>query len=179
MFESALYYSSKSQKPLSFDKLKISKFILATIHRAESTNDINVLKNIINAFNEIHKSVPLVIPLHPRTLNILQQNKIKTSFHIIEPVGYLQMIWLLQNSSLVITDSGGLQKEAFFFNKICLTIRNETEWLELLSTKNNILVGTETKNILDKFNSNPIFIPSNESIFGNGNTSEIIINNLN
>lgn len=178
MYESSLYYSNKSLMPSFFTKNNISKFILATIHRAESTNDVIILSNIIRAFNEINKIIPIVMPLHPRTLDIIKTNNIRIDFFIIDPVGYLEMLWLLQNSFLVITDSGGVQKEAYFFQKFCLTIRNETEWIELVTSGNNILVGTETNNILNAFNNNVSFKQSNSNIFGNGNTSEIILNTL-
>ena len=96
---------------------------------------------------------------------------------MINPVGYLEMLWLIQNCSLVITDSGGVQKEAYFFEKRCLTIRNETEWTELLKNNNNILVGYEVNKILLEFNTKKRF-KSCGKLFGSGNTSELIINEL-
>ena len=90
-----------------------------------------VLKEIISALNYINKYIPVILPIHPRTLKILNKNNISYDFIIIDPVSYLEINWLINNSYLVITDSGGLQKEAFFYEKKCITIRKETEWVLL------------------------------------------------
>ena len=115
MYDNALYFQKYSKAP-NFSKPQI--FILATIHRAENTNDLQKLSSIFRALNKIAKEIPIVLPLHPRTKQILKNSRINISnsnFIITNPVGYLEMINLLENCSLVITDSGGLQKEAFFF----------------------------------------------------------------
>ena len=175
MFDGALFYSKHSKKP----KIDLNKkFILATIHRAENTDEIYKLKSIIKALNEISKDIQVILPLHPRTKKVLTNNNIKLDFPSIEPVGYLNMIWLIRNSELIVTDSGGLQKESFFFKKSCITLREETEWTELLETGNNILVGHDDIKIMNAFKS----ITNNKIIFsnlyGNGNASQIIINHL-
>ena len=90
---------------------------------------------MVQALNTINESKPVIIPIHPRTRSIIKDNNIEVSFQMINPVGYLEMIWLIQNCSLVITDSGGLQKEAYFFDKCCLTTRTETEWVELVEKR--------------------------------------------
>ena len=95
-------------------------------------DNIQNIKSVVEALNTINDSIPVIMPVHPRTHSIIKENNIAVTFKIINPLGYLEMLWLIQNCSLVITDSGGLQKEAYFFEKCCLTIRNETEWVELI-----------------------------------------------
>ena len=176
MYESALYYSKYSKKP---DDLDIKdKFILATFHRAEITNNINNLKNIIDALNDINKDLKVIVPIHPRTNKVLKINKINCNFKLIKPVSYLEMIWLIQNSNIVMTDSGGLQKESYFFNKICLTLRDETEWIELVHSGNNIIVGSKKEKILDSFYKKRKFIPTKENLYGLGDTSKIIVDEI-
>ncbi|WP_410966352.1 UDP-N-acetylglucosamine 2-epimerase, partial [Salmonella sp. SAL4449] len=84
---------------------------------------------------------PVVLPLHPRTRGVIERLGLKLEVQVIDPVGYLEMIWLLQRSGLVLTDSGGVQKEAFFFGKPCVTMRDQTEWVELVTCGANVLVG--------------------------------------
>jgi len=133
MLDAAMYYRKHARKP-GFDIAE--KFILATIHRAENTDDPSRLKSIFKELNMIGKEVPIYLPLHPRTRKILEALNLKTSLHInikiIEPVSYLEMIYLLEKCTMVMTDSGGLQKEAFFFKKLCVTLHDETEWVELV-----------------------------------------------
>lgn len=119
-------------------------FILATLHRAENTDDSRRLAAIVRALNSLHERVaPVVLPLHPRTRKALAMTGISLNVTVLEPLGYLQMIWLLQHCGLVITDSGGLQKEAFFFGKTCVTLRDQTEWVELTHCGANRLVGAD------------------------------------
>jgi UDP-GlcNAc3NAcA epimerase len=147
MFDAAMFYSSKARKPNGFIP---DKFILSTFHRAENTDDTNKLKSIYNAINDISTEIPVVLPLHPRTKNKLSEIGVdiaKSSIIIMPPVGYLEMVWLLKNCSLVMTDSGGLQKEAFFFKKNCVIMREETEWVELTENNINFLAGSDIKRI--------------------------------
>ena len=148
MQDVAIYYDNFAKK---LDLNLPSEFILTTIHRAENTDDINRLKNIIDALNEISKEIKIVCPIHPRTRNIIADNNIDVDFIIIEPVSYLEIVYLLKNCKLVMTDSGGLQKEAYFFKKLCLTLRDETEWLELVTNGFNKLVGANSKSIISGF----------------------------
>lgn len=154
--------------------LSSNKYILTTIHRAENTNDINRLKNIIKALNESNKTV--VLPIHPRTTKYIENYGLSfnSNIKVIEPVGYLDMINLEMNAEKIVTDSGGVQKEAFFMNKPCITMRDETEWVETVENGWNIVVGTDKKKILDAITS---FIPKEEQkdIFGDGKASEKII----
>lgn len=147
MQDSAMLFATQATKPQCFE-LK-DGFILTTIHRAENTDDPQRLTGIFTALNEIAATTPVVLPLHPRTRNIIKNLNIDTSkLTLIDPVGYLEMIWLLQRTGLVLTDSGGVQKEAFFFNKACVTMRDQTEWVELVEGGFNELVGADEDKIL-------------------------------
>ena len=180
MMDVALFYAKiSSQKSKIIEQLNCNEFVLATIHRPENTDDVESLKNIVSAFNTIAQKINLVLPLHPRTKAIIDKNKIDTFFKIIEPVGYFDMLELLKNCKLVVTDSGGLQKEAFYFHKHCITIRKQTEWLELLSGGFSCLVDSKSEDIINAYekmeNKKSDF---NIDYFGNGNASEIVVNTL-
>ena len=125
-------------------------FCVATVHRAENTDDVSKLSGIVAALEEIASSVPVVLPLHPRTRASLAAAGIALRHvEIVNPVGYGDMVGLLRSCQCVLTDSGGLQKEAFFFRKPCVTMRRETEWTELVELGANFLAGTETGAIVD------------------------------
>lgn len=148
MQDSAIHYSKYAKPPKNFSLS--DGFILTTLHRAENTNNKDRLKAIIDALNYLHKNVsPVILPIHPRTRKILLEQELVLDIHLIEPVGYLEMIWLLKHAGLVLTDSGGVQKEAFFFNKACVTMRDETEWVELVELGANILVGADRNKIIE------------------------------
>lgn len=147
MQDSALFFANKATKPDSFDLP--DGFVLATLHRAENTDNPQRLADIVAALNEVHARIsPVVLPLHPRTRALLVTHGLKLSVELIEPVGYLEMIWLLQRAGLILTDSGGVQKEAFFFGKACVTMRDQTEWVELIEVGANELVGADTGRII-------------------------------
>lgn len=152
MQDAAMYYAQKAQeKSRIISQLGLTDFVLATIHRQENTDDPVKLQEIISGLNLINKEIQVVVPLHPRTRNILQQLNLQPAFTIIDPVGYFDMIMLLQHCKLVVTDSGGVQKEAFFFGKHCITLREQTEWVELVEHGFNRIVGTNTDLLLDAF----------------------------
>lgn len=176
MLDSALYFLNKARSESQvLNQINLSKFCLATIHRAENTDDSNKIKQIIDTLNLQHEDLPVVMPLHPRTKEKLIKYGIKTRFHIIDPVGYLDMLLLLDTCEFVITDSGGLQKEAYFFKKPCLTLRDQTEWVELIEAGVNKLVGCSSE---DFFNSLASFRKSqpdfSTQLYGNGDASEKI-----
>ena len=176
MYDAALYYEDKAQlKSDILRRIGTKKFVLATIHREENADSPEKLRSIIAGLNEIHKQVPVVVPLHPRTRNILAQQYILPNFIIIDPVGYFDMIMLLKNAELVITDSGGVQKEAFFFGKQCITLREQTEWIELVEKGLNVLVGSDSRRLIFAFNS----FSTQESdfsanLYGNGHAAKTI-----
>ena len=154
--------------------LDLQDFILATIHRQENTDNPENLKNIIFALNEINKQIQVVVPLHPRTKNVIENQGIKAHFKIIEPVSYFDMLMLLKSCKMVITDSGGLQKEAFFFGKHCITLRKETEWIELVENDFNILTGSSFEKIKNAFE---ILMDKKSdfsvNLYGNGDAAKI------
>jgi UDP-GlcNAc3NAcA epimerase len=179
MFDASLFFKEKAYQPDFFSKNKkdLGKFILATIHRAENTDNIEKLKNIFKALSS--SQIPVIIPLHPRTKGKLKDLNIKISdmVHLIDPVGYLEMIWLENNCELVCTDSGGVQKEAYFFHKPCITIRDETEWVELVESGWNKLVGSDNAAIIDGISN--FKIPKiHGNLYGNGNSAELIVDVL-
>lgn len=147
MQDSALFFAQRATEPLGLTLQ--DGFILVTLHRAENTDDPVRLASIIDALNEIQSTIaPVVLPLHPRTRNVIEKLGLKLNVKIIDPVGYLEMLWLLQRSSLILTDSGGVQKEAFFFRKPCVTMRDQTEWVELVTCGANVLVGADYESIV-------------------------------
>jgi UDP-GlcNAc3NAcA epimerase len=183
MQDGALFYKNLAVKP----KCEIKDdFILCTIHRAENTDDENRLKNIFKALGEIAQDKQIVLPLHPRTKKILTDLNIDTSsLTIIDPVGYLEMVWLIDHCQLVMTDSGGLQKEAYFFQKPCITLRDETEWVELVEIGANTLVGADKEKIVESFLSivddNKLKTKNQKletNLYGNGTASQKIIKEL-
>ena len=176
MQDGAIFYKDLAVKPSCNIE---SSYVLSTIHRAENTDDIERLKSIIDALNEINKKKQVILPLHPRTKNIIEQNNIKTEFTIIDPAGYLEMVWLIDHCDLVMTDSGGLQKEAYFFHKPCITLRDETEWVELIKNGFNVLVGANKSKILDAYiQGSDENLNFDVDLYGNGKASKNIIENL-
>ena len=177
MYEGAMHFSKQSKKPEELNNIHHKNYVLATIHRAETTNNVENLKSVIKALNTINETTPVILPIHPRTRSSIRDHNLEVTFEMINPVGYLEMLWLIQNCSLVITDSGGLQKEAYFFEKCCLTIRTQTEWKELIEGGNNILVGYDVNKILSEFNTQRKFVSSGR-LYGKGNTAELILNEI-
>lgn len=170
MYEASLYYKEKMQKPIWFDSLKLNQFILCTIHRAENTDDIEKLTNILEGLELSQKDI--ILPLHPRTVHKIKQYDIliPKNIKIVEPVGYLEMVWLEVNCGFIVTDSGGVQKEAYFHNKYCITLREETEWVELVDQGLNSLVGSNPEKIRNSIeNMKKIKFPV--GIYGDGQTA--------
>lgn len=168
---------SKDTKVLKELNLKEKKYILCTIHRQSNLISKDKLKNIISALRENKEKV--ILPVHPRTKKVLQYYNLKLPANIvlIEPLGYLDMTSVLSNSRIVVTDSGGLQKESSFYNIPCLVLREETEWGELVDNGYSILVGAAKEKIIEglktnNFNSNKI------DCFGDGNAGAKIIKAL-
>jgi UDP-GlcNAc3NAcA epimerase len=181
MYDYLIFYSKllpKENKIIRKINLKRNNYILATIHRAENTDDKIRLKNIISSLNEISFRRKIVLPIHPRTKKMLMENKISASnIKTIPPISYLYMLGLEKDCCAIVTDSGGIQKEAYFFKKPCITIRSETEWAELVEAGVNFLVDANDeeirnkveKSFTDKFNFNKKF-------YGNGEASDKIVN---
>jgi UDP-GlcNAc3NAcA epimerase len=177
MLDGAVFYKDLAVKP---SNVNISNnYILCTIHRAENTDDENRLKNIFEALEEIVNDKQIILPLHPRTKKLIEHYSLNTKhLTLIDPVGYLEMVWLIDNCSLVMTDSGGLQKEAYFFKKQCITLRDETEWVELVENGFNILAGANKDKIIESYQTSSNFIDIDISLYGNGDASNKIIEEL-
>lgn len=176
MYDAILFFKKIAEEKSDIIKrLNLSEngYILATIHRAENTNDIAKLKNIMEALSE--SGVKIVLPLHPRTKKYIEGYglHIGDNIFVIDPVGYLDMINLEMHAQKIVTDSGGVQREAFFMKKPCITMREETEWVETVQNGWNVLVGTDKDNILDSIIN---FHPDKEqkSIFGDGSAAKKI-----
>jgi UDP-GlcNAc3NAcA epimerase len=173
MYDAILHFGEVAKRKsgiLNMIGLSSGEYILATIHRAENTNDIKRLKNIVEAFNRSGKTI--VFPMHPRTKKYLSDYdlKLNDNVKIIDPVGYIDMVMLESNCSKIVTDSGGVQKEAFFLGKPCITLRDETEWVETVENGWNIIAGNDLQMILDSMeNFNPDKVRMN--FFGDGSAS--------
>lgn len=175
MQDAAILFGEKAIKPKSGSIP--GSFVLATLHRAENTNDKNRLSNIVNALNQIHsEAAPVVLPLHPRTRKLISDHGLDLDVLIIDPVGYLEMLWLLRNCQLVLTDSGGVQKEAFFSSKPCVTMRDQTEWVELIDVGANELVGADQRKIVNAVENNlGRVVVDNDNLYGGGEASQRIV----
>jgi len=183
MFDSVLYYEKIARPSEQIRKLieeHKGNFYLSTIHRAENTNDINRLRNIIEALEEISKNTTVIIPLHPRTKKIINDNKIRSNnIKYIEPIGYFDLLTLLSKCNGVFTDSGGLQKESYFMKKICIILRDETEWIELVRNKAAFLVGADMEQIISaEKNLGSPNIETATGLFGDGKAGEKIVQTL-
>lgn len=181
MYDASLYYRKKasashikSENICGFNE----NFLLLTIHRAENTDNLERLKAIAAGINSV-KDKNFVFPVHPRTRKILENNGIHfdSHVHLIEPVGYLEMISLESACAGVVTDSGGVQKEAYFFDKPCITLRDATEWTELVEIGWNTLAGANTDKIISSIHNMQIPF-EHPALYGNGNTAEQICTGL-
>jgi len=154
MKDAVSYYSQTSAEKSSIIldlNLKSNEFVLATIHRQENTDDISKLKSIFEGLERISENKLVVIPIHPRTRKILKNKGLKYDLKFIDPIGYFDMLELLKHCNLVITDSGGLQKEAYFNKKHCIIVREETEWIELVSNRFAKIVGSDSDKMEQAF----------------------------
>lgn len=179
MLDASTYYRTNALAKAGYVLENLpQKFYLLTIHRAENTDDPLRLASIVEAIN----SVPdkhAVFPIHPRTRKIMREQGLafKPHVHLLDPVGYYEMLCLESACTFVLTDSGGVQKEAFFLKKPCATMRDSTEWVELVDSGWNILVGADTTAIVRAINEplSPVDYPD---LYGNGNSSLKIIETL-
>ena len=175
MQDSAMLFSTQAVQPVGAKDQ--CSFILVTLHRAENTDSIDRLSSIVSALNEIHNTImPIIMPLHPRTKKVLDEYNLTLDVDLIDPVGYLEMIWLLQHCALVLTDSGGVQKEAFFFAKPCVTMRDQTEWVELIDAGVNQLVGANHPLIINAVQESlAIKVEDENELYGGGTAAKRIV----
>ncbi len=182
MFDAALFYKQIAEPREHTGRLLEalgSRFFLATVHRAENTDDKRRLGEIMRALCDVSSRTSIVLPLHPRTRKLLGSWAPPPSLHVIEPVGYFDVISLLQSCRGVLTDSGGLQKEAFFFGKRCVVLRDETEWVELVEGHFNALAGADREKIVSLATT---FLgqhaESATALYGDGHAGERIVEAL-
>lgn len=175
MQDSALFFAERATRPNGVGREQ--GFVLATLHRAENTDNAERLASIVAALNQLHAEVaPVVLPLHPRTRGLLDKHGLTLEVELIEPVGYLEMIWLLQRASLILTDSGGVQKEAYFFCRPCVTMRDQTEWVELVEQGANELVGADSDRIVAAVKRNiGRKIADEQQLYGGGKAAQRIV----
>ena len=177
MYDSIKLFSALHHNNLEFK----APFALCTIHRQENTDDINRISEILEGMNHISNEINIKLPLHPRTKKLLKTLKVKLgdNIEVLEPLSYKDFIGLMQHSEIIISDSGGIQKEAYFLKKNCIVLRDETEWKELTDSNNNILVGAN-KNKLIKAYQERSKLNQNFSnpIYGDGKTARKIIDIL-
>jgi len=182
MLDSILKYSEKANKSSSILvdlDIKNNEFYLATVHRAENTDDKYQLQSLFQVFSELDKKI--ILPLHPRTKNRMEEYSLKVSENVkvTEPVGYLDMLHLMQSSKSVLTDSGGIQKEAYYLRVPCVTLRKETEWTETVEAGWNTVANSDKEIILSVTErSDEIRLLPHPNLYGSGNTAAEIVSIL-
>jgi UDP-GlcNAc3NAcA epimerase len=183
MFDSMLHYSALvKSRPSALEALGLASknYALATVHRAENTDTSENLFGIFQAFGQIQKDLQIVVALHPRTRQLLAAHGIDVpaGVRLLEPLPYLDMVELEIHARLILTDSGGVQKEAFFAGTPCISLREETEWVETTIHDANVLCGASTSRIVDGFRNfiegrlRPTF---DATSYGNGQAAEKIV----
>jgi UDP-GlcNAc3NAcA epimerase len=193
MFDNLIHFSEMAvQKTAIMQNLNLqeNEFLLCTIHRDNNTDSLERLKQIISAlcFIEENLGLKIVFPLHPRTSKIIESSlpddlyqRLSTNknIHIIAPASYLEMIMLEKNSRLILTDSGGVQKEAYFFKKPLIVVRSETEWTEIIENGAGIIADADEGKIVEAVKN---FLQNNQltfpEIFGDGHAAEFICSTL-
>lgn len=180
MYDSALFYANFAERRSRIlDSLSVmpGKYLLATVHRPNNADDPFRLKDIVSAFEKSGEIV--VFPIHPRTRKAIETIGIRlnSQIRLIQPVGYLDMLVLEKNARLILSDSGGIQKQAYFFGIPCITLREETEWVETVEAGWNLLVGADPERIIAAIER---FAPATERplVFGDGNASKRIVATL-
>ncbi len=178
MYDAALRFApiaAAQSRVLEQLQLVPQKYLLVTAHRSANTDNRENLRRICSALDQLRE--PVIFPVHPRTRAALKEAQIETRPHIrlIEPVGYLDMLNLEKHARRILTDSGGVQREAYYLGVPCVTLRDETEWVETIDDGWNVLVGTDVNRIVNAVETfdPPTDKPSGR--FGDGHASEKII----
>lgn len=183
MYDCVLFYAKKAkaiaQKTLERLDIRSKSYYLATVHRAENTDDGMRLTNIVEAFNGIATAdCPVILPLHPRTVVCVDKYGLKfaNDVKVIQPVSYLEMVVLENNAKVILTDSGGVQKEAYFLGVPCVTLRDETEWVETVESGWNTLAGADKHSIINGVGrTDKLRAVCPESVYGNGDAAEQVV----
>ena len=182
MYDATLFYQQKAKETVSLEKWGLAEkaYALCTVHRAENTDDKHRLQSIFNALDQINKTLPVILPLHPRTKKIISESSfanLLTFLNVIDPISYIETQRLEMSAKVILTDSGGMQKEAFFHKVPCITLRDETEWVETVQAGWNQVVGASTKKIIECFKT----IQTQEykfEFYGDGNAASKIVDHL-
>lgn len=178
MYDAAQFYLHLSRPPQT--ELPAA-FNLCTLHRAELLSNPDMLRETFDAIDTIARTqLPVVLPLHPHTGKVLTEmgyDLTRSACTLLPPTSYFETLWLVAHANVVLTDSGGLQREAYFLNKPCVTLRNETEWVELVAAGVNVLSGTKRDDIIRCYDamSNYRFHNSDSQLFGDGHAGEKIV----
>lgn len=182
MYDVSLFYRTRAlERSTVLQKMGLSdgNYVLTTCHRAENTDNPKRLKSIVDALAKIAENIPVVLPIHPRTRKLLEKHHLLDHLKqvtLVDPLPYLDMVRLEQSAKVILTDSGGVQKEAFFYGVPCVTMRDETEWIETVDTGWNTLTGADTEAIIQAFLAcdTP---PQRTAItpYGEGNASELCL----
>lgn len=183
MYDVALFYRDLAiQQSNILQRLNLTSgnFVLATCHRAENTDIPERLKEILFALSTLSSQFPVILPLHPRTVKAIHKNNFDHYLQkiiVVEPLSFIDMIALEQSAHVIITDSGGVQKEAFFYKVPCITIRDETEWIETIESSWNQLVGADSNKIIAAASN--LKVPNKQmKPYGDGQASQKIIDQL-
>jgi UDP-N-acetylglucosamine 2-epimerase len=191
MYDNSLYYSSIAKPSILKDlKIENDEFVLATIHRDSNTDNshrlIAILEGLLGVCEQ--NNIKIILPIHPRTNKILFSNPIfcellaqierNKKMQIIPPVSYFEAITLEKNAKLIMTDSGGMQKEAYFFKKPCVVFRSETEWVEIIENKAGIVTDADKDRIIKAYSDLVNTKNDFPSIFGDGHAAEFILDKI-
>lgn len=184
MYDAALYYGPKAERAsriLEDLGLAGRSYVLATVHRAENTDDPRRLAEIFRGLAAVAEKLPVVVPVHPRTRKELEKAGVSagsSGLRLLDPVGYLDMMRLEKQARVIVTDSGGVQKEAFFYGVPCVTLRQETEWTELVALGWNRLVGTKADSMVqavEEMAAAAPFRPGGDGVYGHGAAGKLIL----
>ena len=182
MFDATLFYQKKAKETVNLEQWGLTEkdYTLCTVHRAENSDDPNRLRSIFHALNTINKTLPVILPLHPKTRKIISQSSfahLLSTLKVIDPVSYIEIQRLVMGAKLILTDSGGIQKEAFFHKVPCITLRDETEWVETVESGWNRVTGASETGILDSFEN--YSIPEKHlNFYGDGQSASKILKTL-
>lgn len=190
MYDNSLHFSQKAEIVCKdwFESLALpDDYILATVHRAENTDNADVLRDIMEAIISQSEDMQVIMPLHPRTVNAIKEHlgeelteRIYNSrgLRVVEPLSFLQMTMLEKHSRMILTDSGGVQKEAYYFHKPSIVLREDTEWIENVQVGASILVGHDMTRIKAAFEHFKSTEPDFPQIYGDGHAAEFILDKL-
>lgn len=183
MYDAALFFAKRARERsiiLELNDLQYRSYVLATVHRAENTDDAPNLWAIMKGLEEVANTMPVVLPLHPRTRAAIKRENLQIKkIKMIDPVGYIDMVALEMNAAVISTDSGGLQKEAYFHRVPCVTLRNETEWIELVQSGWNRLAPPGKCDIASSILQAIAREGQAVQFYGMGNAAEIIAEFIN